>query len=139
MTQIEQCEFCRKPFNSTGRKVCPMCLNEMDEQLNIIRDYLYDHSGDMTLKKLAEATNIPEKNILYMMNEGRLITDNRINVGISCNICGREINKGAICEECAVSLAKDLSADERTKDKRNVSKPSKPDSDHKLMRVPRHK
>lgn len=106
---IIQCKMCRKPFNSNGGKVCPSCMSEIEEAFSKIRDFIYDNPGDHNAKEIAEETDVPEKYIVHLMQEGRLIskTDSGIS-GLYCEVCKKPISEGKMCEDCKKCLASDL-------------------------------
>lgn len=109
------CKFCKRPFNSTGGRICPDCLKEIEIDLQKIKDYLYDNPGFLSVEELAAATEVSEETILYLIDEERLVfklPDGR-EAGVSgfereCSECGRPIPMGTICDNCKGALAASL-------------------------------
>ena len=62
--EVRQCDFCRMPYQSTGKKICGDCLLKMDEDFILIREYLWenDRAG---IDEVSEATGVTRKSILY--------------------------------------------------------------------------
>lgn len=110
---IVKCKICREPFNSYGGQVCPVCLEQLDKDFFTVRDYIYDHPREASVDQIAEATGIKEKHIVYLLEEGRLsvkgdIAGVNLGGGLKCQVCGRGINSGTLCESCKGALTKEL-------------------------------
>lgn len=110
MATIAQCKFCSKPFHSIGGKVCPNCLDEIDEDYVKIRDYIYDNPGKLDIDAVCEATGVHKKVVLYLLEEKRLIFSTPVSGGLSCSICHRPISEGAMCDSCKKSLSNTLNS-----------------------------
>lgn len=102
-----KCSICGNPFNSNGGKVCPKCLDEADDAFIKVRDYLYDHPG-AAASEISEETEVPEKMILHLINEGRLEIEGVENTGPRCSVCGKAIRSGSMCETCKAEVARSL-------------------------------
>lgn len=108
MLNIIQCKLCDKPFNSFGSFICPDCLEKLDEDFLKIRDYIYDNPGKTNVDQIAEATEIDAKIILHLLEEGRLSTTGLSHLGLTCQICGKPIASGKMCDDCRGSLSRQL-------------------------------
>ena len=109
--EIKQCDFCRMPFQSLGKRVCGDCLAKLDEDFIAIREYLYDHDG-AGIEEVSEATGVTRKTILYLLKEERLLVgDENGNGGggiLTCESCKRPINTGRMCQDCKKEVLKVL-------------------------------
>ena len=107
---IIQCKLCRKPFQSVGNKICGNCLQEIDDAFIVIRDYLSENPGNMTLEKLAEETEVQKDYILHLIREGRLEINSPKTGGLlACSVCHKPIQEGTMCIDCRSNLSSTLS------------------------------
>jgi len=105
--RILQCIFCKKPFQSYGSKICPGCLQQMDECFIKVRDYLDEHPyADMDT--VAKETEVSSKIILHLLKEGRLIigNDETGNPILTCESCKKPVSTGRLCEPCKGKISK---------------------------------
>ena len=108
--QVRQCDFCRMPYQSYGKKICNDCLLEIDEDFILIREYLYDHDR-AGIEEVSEATGVTRKTIIYLLKEERLIVGDEIDGGggfLKCESCKKPINTGKMCAACKKEIAKEL-------------------------------
>jgi len=100
--EIKQCDFCRMPFQSLGKRVCGDCLIMLDENFIAIREYLYDHDH-AGIEEVSEATGVSRKAILYLLKEERLIVGDEDGDGggiLKCESCRKSISTGRMCTDC---------------------------------------
>ncbi|MCL1905665.1 MAG: flagellar protein [Clostridiales bacterium] len=107
-----KCKICRTPFFSYGSRLCPQCQDQIDTDFVTVRDYIYDNPDAASVEKIAQATGVNEKSIIYMLEENRLTASGALASasGLRCQVCGRNINTGTVCESCKSALSKDLGA-----------------------------
>jgi len=113
-----KCRLCREPFHSYGSKVCPACLEQVDKDFFTVRDYIYDNPDEASVDKIAEATGVKEKHIVYLLENDRLSVKGPLGdahggitkTGLRCQICGRNISSGKMCENCKGALSKEFGA-----------------------------
>jgi predicted amidophosphoribosyltransferase len=62
------------------------------------------------VENIAKATGVNEKNIIYLLEENRLTATGALaaSSGLRCQICGKNISSGTICDSCTAALTKDL-------------------------------
>ena len=98
---IIQCSFCKKPFQSLGRKICNACLEQIDKDFIVVRDYIYEHK-QTNMDTVAEETGVSKHIILHLLKEGRLILDDESGGGgvLFCEACKKPINSGRLCNDC---------------------------------------
>ncbi len=112
MAAFRQCDLCNKPYHSYGSKLCNNCLTQADKDFVTIRNYLDEHPGRVNIPRLAEDTEVDERMIMHLVDEGRLDTNNLSGKGISCRLCGSPVASGgnSMCNDCKNSLARQLDA-----------------------------
>jgi len=99
---IVQCTFCKKPFINAGGKTCPACIEQIDKDFIIVRDYIYEHKHS-NIDEIAKETEVKKQIIMYLLKEGRLIIDSPDGEGggiLTCEMCKKSINTGRLCKEC---------------------------------------
>jgi len=102
---IAQCIICKKPFQMVSSKVCPNCLQEMDEHFIKVRDFL-DDNPHADVDKVSKETEVPKVIIMYLIKEGRLILGGGKGGGtMICEVCKKPIPEGKICDKCKANLA----------------------------------
>ena len=104
---IVQCQFCKKPFTSLGGRICPACLEKIDQDFITVRDYIYEHKHS-NIDLIAEETEVSKQVILYLLKEGRLIIDSPDGGGggyLFCEVCKKSINTGRLCKDCMGKVA----------------------------------
>ena len=106
---IIQCTFCRKPFQSIGRRICNGCLEQIDRDFVTVRDYIYEHK-QTDIDTVAEETGVAKQTILYLLKDGRLILDDPGGAGgmLRCEACKKPITSGRMCEDCKDMVAKTM-------------------------------
>ena len=100
--EVRQCDFCRMPYQSTGKKICGDCLLKLDEDFIEIREYLWEHDR-AGVEEVSEATGVSRKSILYLLKEERLIVGDENGQGcgiLTCESCRKPINTGRMCADC---------------------------------------
>jgi len=107
---IIQCQFCKKPFASLRGRVCPACLEQIDKDFFVVRDYIYEHK-QTNIDIVAKETEISKQKILHLLKEGRLIIDSPDGSGVGilqCEMCKKSINTGRLCKDCTGKVASTL-------------------------------
>lgn len=128
MPTILQCKFCNKPFQSVGGKICPGCLDQIEEDFITIREYMYDHTGAADIDDICAGTGVGKKIILHLMAEKRLVFATPPSNGLSCQICRGPITHGILCDDCKISISSTLSESlppSRESQKKAEDKPGK--------------
>jgi len=106
---INQCKYCKIPFQSYGSIHCMNCIMLMDESFIKIRDYLDEHPNS-NMYIVSEGTDVSVRMITYLLKEGRLLLRENDNVDImlKCESCKKPITTGRLCEECRGSIAREM-------------------------------
>jgi len=107
---VKQCDFCRVPFQSYGKRVCGDCLIKLDTAWFMIRDYLYEHDR-AGIEEVSYATGVSKKAIMYLLKEERLLVgDENGDVGgfLKCEACKKPINTGRMCGSCKKQIISEM-------------------------------
>lgn len=105
--EVRSCVKCRKLFQSYGQSVCPVCLQEVDRQFDLVKNYLYDNPG-ASMENVCRETKVDQHLIVRWLREGRLITDDSYAALLECITCGAPIRSGRYCEKCNNELRRAL-------------------------------
>ena len=104
---MSNCPYCGRVFVRTFHNICQHCINEIEEQYQLVRDYLREHRT-ATITELSEETGVPVKQITKFIREGRLSLKDNPNMSYPCESCGILIREGNLCGSCRQKLAKKL-------------------------------
>jgi flagellar operon protein (TIGR03826 family) len=104
---VANCPRCGRVYVKGIQEICPNCLKEIELQLDKCSKYLRENKGT-SLKDLSEATEVPFRQIIKFIREGRISIKNLPNMGYPCEVCGNNIREGQICDSCRSKLAKDM-------------------------------
>jgi hypothetical protein len=127
--------MCKKPFHSIGSKICPSCLEQIDKDFIVVRDYIYEHVG-AHIDDVSEETGVSKQTIMHLLREGRLQLDNPDADGmLVCEVCKKPINSGRMCDECKDSVASTMK--KSISDQKPAEGPAK-DSDQSSTKSLRH-
>ncbi len=123
---IKQCEYCEKPFQSLGSKICPACANELDTAYVKTRKYIYQNAGPekTNFYEIIEHTDVSEKALNYLIREGRIVLNGKAGKGgARCRACGTETDGDALCPACRQKL---ISAKLLTTGPASTAEPGRP-------------
>ena len=128
---IIQCKMCKKPFHSIGSKICPECLEKIDKDFFIVRDYIYDNQG-VDIDTVCEETGVEKVVILHLLKEGRLTLATTGGSGgtmLMCEVCRKPIHTGRMCEVCkskvTETIQKNVEGNKPPEPKKEPADPSK--------------
>lgn len=105
---ILQCKQCKRLFQSFGSSFCPDCVQKLEENFELVRKYIYDNPH-ANVVEISQETDVPERDILYFLKEGRLSIAEGDGM-LLCENCGRSIITGRYCDHCKKIFEKELSA-----------------------------
>ncbi|MDI6785644.1 MAG: MerR family transcriptional regulator [bacterium] len=103
---LMNCTKCKKLFVSIGRSICPECVEKEREEFDVVRKYLSENPHS-TVSQVAVATGVTENTIINLVKKGSLVTNEAIIV-YGCEICGRPIHSGKVCNNCKEKLTTEL-------------------------------
>ncbi len=102
---IQNCKRCGKLFLSSGSTICEDCIRKENEQFEVVKEYLSNHSG-ASVRTVSEDTGVPIEVVTDFMRQGRIVGAEFDNeAGNRCVICKRPIASGKICPECQKALS----------------------------------
>ncbi len=108
MATLRNCIRCGKLFSpiSSSMKLCFDCDREDQEQFNKVKEYLKEHST-ATVIEITKATGVERKQIYEWVKSGRLDVAHVLDLGLTCESCGKPIKSGRFCIECAARIESD--------------------------------
>lgn len=119
---ILNCNRCGKIYVKNNiHDVCPACVKEIDKLYEQAAQYLRENRG-ATIQELSDATEIPFRQIVKFIREGRISIINMPNMSYPCESCGTPIRESHICVDCRKKLSKDYqnaTEDEKRKEAHN--------------------
>lgn len=95
------CKKCGKLYNKIRSVYCGECLDYIDSQFVLVRDYISE-KPKASIKEIIEETKVEEKILLHLLREERLTVV--AEPSIPCKGCGKLINSGAYCENCSTRI-----------------------------------
>ena len=87
-------------------RLCVDCAREDQEQFNKVKEYLKEHST-ATVIEITKATGVERKQIFEWVKSGQLDIASVVDLGLSCESCGKPIKSGRFCIECAARIESD--------------------------------
>ncbi|NLY29761.1 MAG: hypothetical protein GX047_03935 [Firmicutes bacterium] len=105
---LRNCARCGKLFTavSSSMKLCIDCEREDQDQFNKVKEYLKEHAA-ATVIEITKATGVERKQIYEWVKTGRLDIASVVDLGLSCESCGKPIKSGRFCIECAARIESD--------------------------------
>jgi flagellar operon protein (TIGR03826 family) len=104
---IGNCSRCGKIYVKNNiHDVCPACVKDIDRMYEAASKYLRDNRG-CTIQELSDETEVPFRQIVKFIREGRISIMNMPNMSYPCESCGEPIREGHICADCRKKLTKD--------------------------------
>jgi len=104
---ITNCPSCGGLYVRGPRGVCARCAQLEDDQFDLVKAYLRDNP-EARLDEVAEGTDVPARVIMKFIRSGRLVVGRPGAFELACERCGKPINTGVVCPECAISMAREL-------------------------------
>lgn len=103
--EIKTCARCKKLFQypGYGRRICPVCFKHEEQQFDEVKEYIRENKN-ASIKQIHEDLNVSPKLIEEFISSGRLVLSASSPITLSCQMCGAEITKGKICDQCNQSL-----------------------------------
>lgn len=106
--ELKNCPECGKVFTFIRTNLCPACQKKDEDDFRAVRSYIIKNSG-AGIPEISEETGISEEKIMRYIREGRISTGfSRTPVNIQCEVCGRTIPNGRLCQECTEKLSSGL-------------------------------
>jgi hypothetical protein len=83
-----------------GGKVCAACLDRVEKDLTIVRDYLDSDQKGKTIEDIERRTGVPKEVVVHLLREGRISVEEPDGGAMRCELCGRLVATGRFCEMC---------------------------------------
>lgn len=101
---IKNCSRCKRIFMPVNNeKICPECRAEELKLEERVKSYVRDHPG-ITVNELIEGSGAPGKLVWRMVMQGQFENCGLRDAKYPCGNCGKLIERGAYCDECAAKL-----------------------------------
>ncbi len=114
---MRNCPKCGNVFTYIKTPICPDCQEKEEQIFETVRRFLKDNPNK-TLQEVADETEVSVKKILKYIREGRIdLGDSTIT--FPCENCGKPINRGNYCPDCAKKI--------KSKFSNNFAKPMAPE------------
>lgn len=104
---VDYCPRCGKLYAKNVLGMCHACYKELDKMYEACVEYLRKHRG-CDIQQLSAETGVSVKQIIKFIREGRISIMTNPNMTIPCEVCGKDIREGTICESCRSKLNKDI-------------------------------
>lgn len=93
---LKYCKRCNHIYKYGDESLCSACIKEIDAIMRMVRDYL-DENPNAGVSEVSEGIQENEKDILYLLREGRLSIKSE---DYRCLRCGKPIENGKYCTIC---------------------------------------
>jgi flagellar operon protein (TIGR03826 family) len=105
---VDNCSRCGRLYAKNNiHEVCPACVKEIDKMYEVAAKYLRENRG-CTIQQLSDETEIPFRQIVKFIREGRISILNMPNMFYPCESCGAPIKEGHICQDCRKKITRDM-------------------------------
>ncbi len=106
---LKNCRVCGKVFVDTVRDICPVCLDEEEQDYKKVYEYLKTAS-DAGIDEIHEATGVEKQEIFKFVRQGRfsMMLKGGFSLYVECKSCGKPIQEGQYCVECSNRLITDI-------------------------------
>lgn len=117
MAELANCPNCGKLYvKNPVCDVCEDCYREEEAAFERVFQFLRKRENRAaTIETIVEKNHVPEKLVFKWVRNGRLLIAHFPNLAYPCDRCGKLIQSGKLCEECAKTIAKDLERFEKEK------------------------
>ncbi len=132
MGELRNCPKCGKVYVRVNRNLCPDCIQEEEEKFEEVRHYLKKNPG-ATIEQIAKEFEVEENVVVRWLREGR-IEDARIELKLTCQMCGKPIHIGTLCSKCAEALTAQM-MDKNKQEKEQAKPPENKDDDKNKRRM----
>lgn len=103
---VRTCKSCRRMFQSPfGKVLCPQCAEKEEDDLQKVKDYLWEHRT-APMNVVSEECEVSPQQIKQWLREERIQLTPESVIEFKCESCGCNIISGRYCEKCRSSQAK---------------------------------
>lgn len=113
--ELVNCTNCGMLYvKNSIRDICDNCYKEEEEAFDKVNNYLKKKQNrTASMVKVVEDTGVPEELIMKFIRKGRIRLVHFPNLGYPCENCGRPIQKGKLCDDCAKNFRNELEVFEK--------------------------
>lgn len=105
-------------FKGVGEYQCEDCKSVAYDDYGKVRLYIESHRG-ATAPEIEAATGVKQRTIRNMLKEGRLEVAPDSKSFLHCEMCGKAIRYGRLCQECELNYHRHLEEKQR-QERRNA-------------------
>jgi len=119
MGELMNCPECNQLFvKSNLRDVCESCYKIEVKEFDLVYTFIRKRENrTATIPEIVDATDVDEQKIMKWIRIGKLRVADYPNLGYPCERCGSLIKKGNICEDCSISIKRDLRKEEAERER----------------------
>ncbi|HBN07812.1 MAG TPA: hypothetical protein DD435_03895 [Cyanobacteria bacterium UBA8530] len=111
---LDNCPHCGKLFGKTPSRIaCRDCARWEDASYERILGFLDQHRA-ATVTEVSAALDLAEELILLFIQEGRIQTQEHVNLLRRCQNCGEAIASGSLCKLCLVKVKAEFNSPIKT-------------------------
>lgn len=93
------CKYCGSLMVKVSRDICPDCYKKEEELFLRIKDFLKMNLG-ASISQVAKSCNCTESQVFGFIKSGRLERIGLGRISHPCELCGKTIDEGVMCEDC---------------------------------------
>lgn len=106
--ELRNCPECGSVFTFVRTNLCPACQKKDEEDFRKVRSFIM-RNANASILKISEETEVDEKKIMRYIREGRIrIAPDNEGIVVQCEVCGKRIPNGRLCEACSEKLSSGL-------------------------------
>lgn len=106
--ELRNCPECGSVFTFVRTNLCPACQKKDEEDFRKVRSFIM-RNANASILKISEETEVSEKKIMRYIREGRIrIAPDNEGIVVQCEVCGKRIPSGRLCEACSEKLSSGL-------------------------------
>jgi len=109
---LGNCAKCGKIIIVTPvNDLCTDCLKKEEEAFEKVSQFLRKQENRRaSMDEVVEATGVEEELIYKFIRKGRIQLVHFPNLGYPCEICGKMIRAGKLCQDCSRNIETELAA-----------------------------
>lgn len=129
---VRNCARCNKVFRSYGgQRHCLHCIEEDRKEFESVRDYL-KNNANATMMEISKETGVSPNKIREYIRDGRLVVTPQ-DVSLKCESCGKTVDQGRFCSECAHRMRNDFRRGIRTDLDKPAASPQRDSEESKVV------
>lgn len=106
---FRNCPECGRLFQGVAGQSCAICIEEMEAELRLVRDYLDEHPK-ATLEQVSRGTGLSADRITNLIKRGYVLAETGSALGPTCRSCGQPTDGSLFCPACTTRLEGEIEA-----------------------------